>query len=78
MEDTHIMKGQDELRGYLLACCDEIDRRSENHEYKSNDLAKKIAKYLRQYIEIVEKPSCCGCATTSLYNNNNVSCNSTI
>jgi len=38
-----------EIKGYLLACCDEIDRMVEIGKLTHNDMAHKMSAYLREY-----------------------------
>lgn len=40
-----------ELKGYLLACCDQIDEMQQNGELEDSDLAIKIAENLRLYLK---------------------------
>lgn len=49
---------REEAKGYLLACCDEIDRMCENNVLKSNDIACRMSKYLREYLSVRNCPFC--------------------
>ncbi|MFA5166619.1 MAG: hypothetical protein WC449_05040 [Candidatus Paceibacterota bacterium] len=43
---------KEQLEGYLLACCDSIDRLIETGKLKEDDLAGKLAENLREYIRL--------------------------
>lgn len=47
---------KEQLEGYLLACCDSIDRLIETGKLKEDDLAGKLSENLREYIRLNNVP----------------------
>lgn len=43
---------KEQLEGYLLACCDIIDRMIETGQLKEDDVAGKLSENLREYIRL--------------------------
>ena len=43
---------KEQLEGYLLACCDTIDRLIETGKLKEDDMAGKLSENLREYIQL--------------------------
>lgn len=60
---------KEQLEGYLLACCDSIDRLIETGKLKEDDLAGKLSENLREYIRLNQAPfwTYTGTSTIPLY-----------
>lgn len=48
---------KEQLEGYLLACCDDIDRMIKTGKLEEDDIAGKLSEFLREYIGLNQKES---------------------